>query len=147
VATSKEEFDKAFKILSQFERQLIPPENFGWKYITDRVEPSKPTLWRNSDFRFEFERIKNLAKAYKAGKKKYDLNESKESAKDGEIRKLKSKVANLESQLDRERERLAYAAVVARRSNIDPMKFEHESPLLGAIGRKKKMSNGQQKTQ
>jgi hypothetical protein len=138
VATSKEEFDQAFKILSQFERQLIAPEEFGWEYITDRVKPSKPTLWRNTDFRFEFERIKNLVKAYRSGKKQYDLNESKESVKDIEIKKLKMKVANLESQLSRERERLAYAAVVARRNNIDPMKFEYESPLLGAIGRNKK---------
>lgn len=138
MATSKEDFDQAFKILSQFERQLIQPEEFGWDYITDRVKPSKPTLWRNTDFRFEFERIKKLVKAYRSGKKRYDLNESKESVKDIEIKKLKIKVANLESQLNRERERLAYAAVVARRNNIDPMKFERESPLLGAIGRKKK---------
>jgi len=141
VTTSKEEFEKAFKILSQFERQLISPDEFGWEYITDRVQPSKPKLWRNIDFRFEFERIKNLVKVYRSGNKKYDLNASKESAKDVEIKKLKAKIDTLESQLSRERERLAYAAVIARRSNIDPNKFDQESPLLGAIGRKRKMTD------
>ncbi|TNZ29515.1 hypothetical protein CGK50_24895, partial [Vibrio parahaemolyticus] len=38
-------------------------------------------------------------------------------------------------------ERLAYAAVVARRNNIDPILFEKESPLLRAIGRQNKSSN------
>ncbi|WP_372383766.1 hypothetical protein AB8613_09600 [Vibrio sp. BS-M-Sm-2] len=138
MATTKEEFESAFKILSQFERQLIPAEEFGWEYITSRVKPSKPTLWRNQDFRDEFNRVKILVRAYKGGKAIYDLNASKESAKDAEINKLKRKIEDLEHQLSRERERLAYAAVVARRENIDPIKFEENSPLLGAIGRKKK---------
>ncbi|ELL0571683.1 hypothetical protein Q6U63_000970 [Vibrio fluvialis] len=138
MATTQEEFESAFKILSQFERQLIPAQEFGWEYITSRVKPSKPTLWRNREFRDEFVRVKKLVGAYKEGKAVYDLNASKESTKDAEINKLKRKIEELESQLSRERERLAYAAVVARRENIDPIKFEEESPLLGAIGRKKK---------
>lgn len=138
MATTKEEFESAFKILSQFERQLIPADEFGWDYITSRVKPSKPTLWRNREFRDEFERVKKLIRGYKGGKAIYDLNVLKESVKDAEINKLKRKIEELESQLSRERERLAYAAVVARRENIDPIKFEKNSPLLGAIGRKKK---------
>lgn len=138
MATTKEEFESAFKILSQFERQLIPAHEFGWEYITSRVKPSKATLWRNLEFRDEFVRVKKLVGAYKKGKAGYDLNASKESTKDAEINKLKRKIEELESQLSRERERLAYAAVVARRENIDPIKFEENSPLLGAIGRKKK---------
>ena len=27
-------------------------------FITDRVEPSKPTLWRNIEFRDEYDRVK-----------------------------------------------------------------------------------------
>lgn len=138
MATSQEDFEKAFGILSHFERQLISEDEFGWEYITSRVKPSKPTLWRNTEFRDEFDRVKRLVKAYKKGKAVYDLEESKESLKDAEIKKLKEKVNVLEGQLARERERLAYAAVVARRENIDPIKFEEDSPLLGAIGRKKK---------
>ena len=143
MATTPEEFESAFKILSQFERQIISADEFGWEYITSRVKPSKPTLWRNIEFRDEFNRVKKLIRTYKTGKAVYDLNVSKESAKDVEINKLKRKVEELESQLSRERERLAYAAVVARRESIDPIKFEEESPLLGAIGRKKRLSNRQ----
>ncbi|TDF34577.1 hypothetical protein EYS14_24195 [Alteromonadaceae bacterium M269] len=120
----KEDFEAAFSILSQFERQLIPAKEFGWEYITKRVKPSKPTLWHNIEFRDEFNRIQKLVRAYKEGKVMYDLNASKESVKDAEIAKLKVKVKELESKLSSERERLAYAAVVARRENIDPMKFE-----------------------
>ncbi len=138
MAITKEEFEAAFKILSQFERQLLPAEEFGWDFITSRVKPSKPTLWRNLEFRDEFNRVKKLVRTYKDGNAVYDHNVSKESTKDVEIEKLKRKVQELESQLSRERERLAYAAVVARRENIDPVKFEEKSPLLGAIGRKKK---------
>lgn len=140
MATSPEEFKKAFDILSQFERQIIPAEQFGWGYITERVNPSKPTLWRNTDFRFEFDRIKKLVKEYKKGKQIYNLEASKESVKDAEIKKLKDRVSALEDLLQKERERLAYAAVVARRHNIDPVEFELESPLLGAIGRLRKTS-------
>jgi hypothetical protein len=139
VATSQEEFDKAFKILSHFERQIIPAEDFGWEYLTNRVKPSKPTLWRNREFRDEFNRVQKLVRAYKTGKANYNLKASKESVKDAEIVKLKRQVEDLKSQLSRERERLAYASTVARRSNIDPLLFEDESPLLGAIGRARKI--------
>lgn len=137
MATSKEDFDAAFKILSQFERQLIPATEFGWDYITDRVTPSKTTLWRSLDFRTEFVRVQELVRGYKSGKSAYDLDASKKSAKDAEIAKLRKRIDELESQLSRERERLAYAAVVARRKNIDPISFEEESPLLVAIARRK----------
>ena len=68
MATSQEDFEKAFGILSQFERQLISEDEFCWEYITERVVPSKPTLWRNTEFRDEFDRVKRLVKAYKEGK-------------------------------------------------------------------------------
>lgn len=136
MTTTKEQFESAFKILSHFERQVIPAAEFSWGYITSRVKPSKTTLWRNREFRDEFERVKKLVRAYKYGKADYDLNTSKESAKDLQIRQLKRKVQDLESLLSRERERLAYAAVVARRENIDPIKFDQDCPLLAALGRK-----------
>lgn len=138
MTTSREDFERAFKILSQFERQLIPANEFGWSYITSRVIPSKATLWRNIEFRDEFNRIKKLIRVYKNGKTAYDFNALKESTKDLEIKKLKREIQELETLLSRERERLAYAAVVARRENIDPAKFEKSSPLLSAVGRKNK---------
>ncbi|NCG69453.1 hypothetical protein GWK93_00160, partial [Vibrio parahaemolyticus] len=74
-------------------------------------------------------------------KNNYDLDISKESVKDAEIASLRREVEDLNKQLSKERERLAYAAVVARRNNIDPILFEKESPLLRAIGRQNKSSN------
>lgn len=138
MATKKEDFEVAFKILSQFERQLIPAEEFGWEYITSRVKPSKPTLWRNIEFRDEFNRVKKLVRAYKEGKAMYDLTSSKESNKDAEIAKLKRRVEELKDKLSKERERLSYASMIARRHNIDPIKFMEDSPLLAAIKMGKK---------
>lgn len=135
---SKDEFEAAFTILSHFERQLIPAEDFGWDYITSRVKPSKPTLWRNEEFRDEFNRVHRLVKGYKNGLRVYGIEVSKISVKDAEIERLKKQVNQLKMQLSMERERLAYAAVVARRQNIDPNLFELQSPLIAALGRKKK---------
>lgn len=105
MSTPKEEFDKAFSILSQFERQLISPKDFSWDYITSRVEPSKPTLWRNLLFRNEFNRVKKLVRSYKDGKNNYDLDISKESVKDAEIASLRREVEDLNKQLSKERDR------------------------------------------
>tara|TARA_B100001059_G_C17809087_1_gene571103 strand:+ start:1590 stop:1892 length:303 start_codon:yes stop_codon:yes gene_type:complete len=69
VTTSTEQWDKAFSVLQQFERQLIDPSNFGWKYITDKSGVSKPTLWRNKEFEKEFQRIKDVVKSYARGEK------------------------------------------------------------------------------
>jgi len=132
MTTSKNDLNKAFSLLSQFERQLIDPAEFRWNYITNRVKASKATLWRNYEFRKEFTRVKDLVKDYKAGFAEYSLEKSKESVKDQEIAKLKAKIRQLESELNRERERLAYAAMVARRRNIDPNDFLEESPLMRA---------------
>lgn len=138
MATKKEDFEAAFSILSQFERQVIPSKEFGWEYITSRVKPSKPTLWRNLEFRDEFNRVQKLIRAYREGKAEYDLEASKISVKDAEIEKLKKQINHLQEQLSAERERLSYAAVVARRQNIDPILFELQSPLIAAVARKKK---------
>lgn len=141
MATTKEEFEEAFTILSHFERQIIDAEDFSWDYITDRVTPSKPTLWRNTDFRDEFNRIKKLVKGYRDDDKEYDIEVIQKSLLELTNEKLTERVAQLEKDLDRERERLAYAAMVARRHNIDPAQFMEQSPLLEAIHVKKIKSN------
>ena len=130
MTTSSDQFEKAFSILSQFERQIIEARYFNCLYITDRVEPSKATLWRNIEFRLEFKRVAQLVKGYKDGLTSYRLDKSKESVADAKIRQLKDEVLDLKNQLSRERERLAYASMVARRNNIDPAMFVDGSPMI-----------------
>lgn len=132
MTTSKEQFEKAFSILSQFERQLIEASEFSWSYFTSRVTASKATLWRNVEFRFEFNRVAELVKGYKSGLAAYSLEKSKDSVKDVKIKRLEEEISGLKSELSRERERLAYAAMVARRNNIDPIMFIDESPMISA---------------
>jgi len=136
MATTKEQWEAAFNLLSQFERGLISPEEFNWQYFIDTVKASKPTLWRNEEFKFEFQRIQKLVKQYKTKNIEYSLERSKESLKDQEIEKLKDRVKELEDERDRERERLAYASMVARRNNVDPEQFNEQSPLIKANKKK-----------
>lgn len=141
MATTQAQWDKAFDILSRFERRLIEPEHFSWDYFLERLEPSKATLWRNKEFRSEFERIKKLVKDYRNKDIDYSLERSLESKKDSRIKELERQVQELTDQLDRERERLAYASMVARRKNIDPETFIESSPLRKAKELEKKNEN------
>lgn len=134
VTTSTEQWDKAFSVLQQFERQLIDPSSFGWKYITEKSGVSKPTLWRNKEFEKEFQRIKGVIKGYSQGEKKFDQETSLKAARDRDrdqqIEVLKAQVQELKRQLNRERERLIYASMIARRKNIDPSEFLDDSPVF-----------------
>lgn len=138
MATTQEQWDKAFGLLQKFERQLIEPAMFCWKYIIEQAGVSKATLWRNKEFESEFQRVKELVKAYAAGEKQFDQEKSikaaKERDKDKQIEELKAKVDELSKQLSRERERLIYASLIARRKNIDPSEFIEDSPLTRKVG-------------
>lgn len=148
MAVSKEQWDKAWKILGQFERQELDPKLFKWKYFEEQVGCSKSTLWRGGKeagygegFYTEFERIQTLVKGYKNKGLEYSLKRSKVSTLEAEISKLKQKVKDLEDERDEAREALAYAAMIARRRNIDPEEFTERSPLLKAKSRAKKELN------
>jgi len=81
MATTKEQWKTAFDLLSKFERGLISPEEFKWQYFIDNVGASKPTLWRNEEFKLEFHRIQKLVKQYKTKNIEYSLERSKQSLK------------------------------------------------------------------
>ncbi|ACA84609.1 hypothetical protein [Shewanella woodyi] len=138
MATSQEQWTQAFEILEHFERKLIEPKEFNWTYFKETTGVSKATLWRNENFRSEHARISKLIKKYKEKNADYDLEQSILSVKDHEILELKKQIFELEKKLGRERERLAYAAIIARQSNIDPNRFMEESPLLKAQANAKK---------
>ncbi|WP_051221769.1 hypothetical protein [Neptunomonas japonica] len=140
MAVSKEQWNKAFDLLSQFERQILEPSSFKWDYFIEKVGASKPTMWRNKEFKSEFNRIQTLVKSYKNKGLVYSLERSKVSELESQIEKLKLRIKNVEDERDRARESLAYAAMVARRRNIDPEEFTEKSPLLKA-NRKKKDDN------
>jgi len=141
MAVSKENWNQAFQLLSQFERKVIEPSLFKWKYFEEVLGVSKPTLWRNKGFRSEHTRVGKLVKKYKNKKTDYDIEQSKLSIKDQQIADLKARIAVLEQQLDHERERLAYAAIVARQADIDPDRFIEQSPLLKAKAKSKERAS------
>jgi peptidoglycan hydrolase CwlO-like protein len=87
-------------------------------------------MWRNAEFRSEHDRVSKLVNKYKNKQADYDLETSKLSKKDQEIAELKQRIISLEQELDHERERLAYAALIARQNNIDPNLFEKETPII-----------------
>jgi len=132
MAVSKEKWSEASQLLSQFERKIIDPSAFSWTYLVSELGISKPTMWRNAEFKSEYERVRKLVHKYKNKQADYDLETSNLSKKDQEIAKLKQKIISLEQELDHERERLAYAALISRQNNIDPTLFEKETPLIKA---------------
>lgn len=136
MAIKQEELDKAHEILRQFERKDIDHSEFCWKYITDRVNASKTSLWRNTDFKEEFERIKMLMKAYAKKQKSFNHETIKKSHDEAKIARLEREVIELKAQLHRERERLAYAQMIARQNGLDPLEFMESSPLnLGIVSK------------
>ncbi len=141
MAVSQEKWDQAFQLLSQFERKVIDPSLFKWKYFEEVLGISKPTLWRNKDFLSEHTRVGELVDKYKNKKVDYDIEQSKISIKDQQISDLKARIISLEQQLDHERERLAYAAIIARQADIDPVRFMEQSPLLKAQFKEKEKSS------
>ena len=145
VTISANQWDVAFSTLQQFERQLISPELFCWNYMVEKCGISKPTLWRNKDFVREFQRVKSLTKNYAGGEQYFDQVVSLETARireyDQQIVKLKAQVEELTRQLSRERERVLYASMIARRKNIDPAEFLEETPLFRKAGKAAKVIN------
>lgn len=133
MAIKAEVLQKAYNILAHFERQLIEAKEFKWDYITDRAAASKVTLWRNKDFKAEYDRVQAIVKGYIHGEKEYSLERSQASQTEKQIKFLKDRIEQLEKELNRERERLAYATMVARQNNIDPMRFIDESPLSATL--------------
>jgi len=129
MAIKKEELEKAYQILHAFERQDIPSKEYGWSYILERVNASRTTLWRNKEFKADFDRIKKLTKEYTTKKKEFSHALMKQSHDESEKAQLKTRIKELETQLDRERERLAYAQMIARQHNIDPILFMDNTPL------------------
>jgi len=143
MAVSNKEWEKAFDLLSKFERRLLDPDLFKWDYFTEELNRGKATLWRNKEFKQEFLRVKDLIKKYKNGAD-YSLEKSVESVKDSRIKELEQQVQELTNLLDRERERVAYASIIARRKNIDPNDFLEDSPLREAQKISKKSENNVQ---
>ena len=131
---SRKQWDVAFSIILKFERQLVSPELFSWDYFIKESGISKPTLWRNKDFVNEFQRVKNLTKNYVNGDENFDqvvsLKAARDRERDEQIERLKAQVKELSKQLSRERERVLYASVIARRKNIDPVEFLEDTPLF-----------------
>ncbi|MCF5746076.1 hypothetical protein BVY11_06795 [Pseudomonas amygdali pv. morsprunorum] len=133
MTTKADQWTQAFALLQRFERQIVMPNLFSWKYITDQCGISKATLWRNKQFEAEYQRIKAIVTSYALGASDFNLEESisnaKDLQKDKQIEKLKAQVAELTQQLNRERERLIYASLIARRKNIDPGEFMEQVPI------------------
>lgn len=133
MTTKADQWTQAFALLQKFERQIVMPNLFSWKYITDQCGISKATLWRNKEFETEYQRIKAIVSSYALGTSDFNLEKSISNAKDVEkdkqIEELKAKVADLTQQLNRERERLIYASLIARRKNIDPGEFMDQVPV------------------
>lgn len=145
MTTSSKQWETAFSALQQFERQLVPPKLFKWNYFTENSGISRATLWRNKDFVREYQRVKDLIKSYALGTERFDqlasLKTARDRDRDQQIERLKAQVEELTKQLNRERERVLYASMIARRKNIDPAEFLEETPLFRKVTKAASVTN------
>ncbi|WP_010207090.1 hypothetical protein [Pseudomonas amygdali] len=82
MTTKADQWTQAFALLQRFERQIVMPSLFSWKYITDQCGISKATLWRNKQFEAEYQRIKAIVNSYTLGASDFNLEKSIFNAKD-----------------------------------------------------------------
>ena len=112
MAIKKEELEKAYQILRDFERREIRPEEYGWNYILERVDASRTTLWRNKEFKVAFDRVKKLTKEYSTKKKEFSHALIKQSHDESEKGLLNARIKELEIQL--KEVKIAYGEMILK---------------------------------
>lgn len=132
MALSKNQWELGYDILSKFERKLLDPQLFKWKYFEEQIGCNRTTLHRNEEFKAAYDEVAKLIGKYKDKGADYSLQSATVNKLEAQIKKLKKEIQELEDERDQAREALAYAAMVARRRNIDPEEFTEGSPLLEA---------------
>lgn len=136
MAMTRKQIDLALTILRRFETKDLPYSEFGWKYIADAVGVNRTTLYRNDDINERYAVVKKLVSKYKKVARGFDQEIINKTELEIRVEKLQGEIDDLKRQLARERERLAYAQVVARKKDIDPLDFIDNTPLASAITKK-----------
>ena len=130
---SKEQIELAKTILRRFKNKDLPPNQFSWNYIASEVGVNRTTLYRHQDIKEDYALTKKLVAKHKKMERGLNIERIHKGELEYQIDTLKQKIVTLEQQLARERERLAYATLVARKNDIDPFEFLDNSPLSIAI--------------
>lgn len=133
MSMSKEQIELAKTILRRFKNKDLPPNQFSWNYIASEVGVNRTTLYRHQDIKEDYALTKKLVAKHKKMERGLNIERIHKGELEHQIDTLKQKNVTLEQQLARERERLAYATLVARKNNIDPFEFLDNSPLSIAI--------------
>lgn len=136
MAMSKEQLELAKTILRRFKNKDLPPDQFSWDYIASEVGAHRTTLYRHEDIKEDYALAKKLVAKHKKMERGLNSERIHKGELEHQIDTLKKAIADLENQLARERERLAYASLVARQKGIDPVAFLDESPLGIAVQNK-----------
>jgi len=136
MAMSKKQKDLALTILRRFKTKDLLPKDFGWNYIANEVGVNRTTLYRNEEIRETFALVKKIVAKHKKEARGLNQERIEKGELEHMIDTLKEKVTDLEKQLARERERLTYATLVARKRDIDPLEFLDKTPLSTAITKK-----------
>lgn len=136
MAMTQKQIDLALTILRRFETKDLPYSDFGWKYLTDAVGVNRTTLYRNDHINERYVVVKKLVAKYKKVARGFNQEIIDKTELEIRVEKLQAEIDDLKGQLARERERLAYAQLVARKKNIDPTEFMERTPLSSAITKK-----------
>lgn len=136
MAMSQEQIELAKTILRRFKNKDLPPDQFSWSFIASEVGVNRTTLYRHQDIKEDYALAKKLVAKHKKMERGLNSERIRKGELEHQIDTLKKTINDLQSQLDRERERLAYATLIARQKGIDPTAFIDESPLGIAVQKK-----------
>ena len=116
--------EKAKKVvlhhMDQFERQIIPPSEFCWKYFEDLVDKNRSTLWRDMEIRKRYNNLKSFLHTIGAASDTLTPLQKKRATDQQRIRKLEARVCELQSMLETAQERQLEMQAVLMDRGIDP---------------------------
>ncbi|MDQ2077472.1 hypothetical protein [Marinimicrobium sp. ABcell2] len=133
MAMRKDQKEFALTILRRFKTKDLPPKDFGWNYIANEVGVNRTTLYRNDSIRETYALVRTIVSKHKKEARGLNQERIEKGELEHKIDTLNETINDLEKQLNRERERLVYATLVARKKDIDPLEFLDKTPLSSAI--------------
>lgn len=117
-----------------FERKVIPPDEFTWRYFETLSGKNRSTLWRDPTVRARHQEVKAVLDTAEAGPASPTPLRAKRANAQQRIRHLESQITNLRGQLEVAQARLVEMQAVLVDRGIDPafvlekrlQKYPHE---------------------
>lgn len=112
--------NKIMHHMDLFERQIISPSEFNWKYFEHLTGKNRSTLWRDMDIRKRYKTLKPFIDTIGTSSGTLTPLQKKRATDQQRIRKLETRVVELEDMHETAQERLVEMQAVLMDRGIDP---------------------------